>query len=167
MGQIIPLIFMLGAAIAIWLAWRSKPKLPDDFDEDSCPVCGYDLRASKERCPECGTPFRRHAEHFPLRDDWPADAISPRIPKPTETPTCIHVTDIQWEARALREQLEVRGIAAQVADRPVIADVGSEQYVGRTMGGWRVMVWSGDAELATAIRDKLIPRMPAPDAAST
>jgi hypothetical protein len=157
MSQMVPLIFMLGIPVALWLAWRSRTKVRDS-EEDVCRVCGYDLRASQQRCPECGTPFRRPSEHFPLRDDWPADAITPRTPNPSETATCIHVTDIQWEARALREQLEVRGIAAQMLDRPIIADVGCPQYVGRSMGGWRVVVWSADAELAAAIRDRLIPR---------
>jgi hypothetical protein len=111
-------------------------------------------------------PFRRPDDHIPLRDDWPADAISPRIPKPDETPTAIHMTDSQWEAQALRDQLEVRGIAAQVADRPVLSDPGSPAYGMKTMGSWRVVVWSGDVGLAIAIRDKLIPPKPAPNPAT-
>jgi len=103
-------------------------------------------------------PFRRAGDHVPLRDDWPADAITPRIPRPDETPLVIYGTDSQWEAVTLRDQLEVRGIAAQVVDRPVIHQ---NAYLGlATLGSWRVVVWSGDAELASSIRDKLIPHPP-------
>ncbi len=98
-------------------------------------------------------PFRRPDDHIPLRDDWPADAVSPRVAKPWETATVIHITDSQWEAQMLREQLEVRGVSAQVADRPILA----ENPYGQTLGGWKVIVWSGDADLAAALRDKLIP----------
>jgi hypothetical protein len=44
------------AWVGIWFRKRFRAKASL---QNFCAVCGYDLRASKERCPECGTPIRQ------------------------------------------------------------------------------------------------------------
>lgn len=46
---------LLSAVLPAWWLIR-KRKVSRHKPEGTCPVCGYDLRASTERCPECGTP---------------------------------------------------------------------------------------------------------------
>lgn len=52
-GWIPPFLFSLPAVM--WLfRWRRTRRITR-FGNHLCVVCGYDVRASKERCPECGT----------------------------------------------------------------------------------------------------------------
>ena len=50
-------VVTFGTLPFLWLlVWAIRREVAR-FNPRACLVCGYDLRASKERCPECGTPM--------------------------------------------------------------------------------------------------------------
>jgi hypothetical protein len=49
----------VGAAIVFYDRRRIRREARED--SAACPICGYDVRFSKDRCPECGTPINPNA----------------------------------------------------------------------------------------------------------
>lgn len=79
-----PLIGMAALFVAvpihIWFLSSRDKRIAREFEAKKCPICGYDLRASRLRCPECGNVVRIK----PLKHNPPArkTTSAPRIERP-------------------------------------------------------------------------------------
>jgi hypothetical protein len=144
--------FLVYAAWRVWSAatGRRTGDSDEEYEEEPCPECGYDVRASSGKCPECGADIASRRRYLrALSEDWPETNLDPRIPAPGEELVMLHSTPEAFEADLLRDQLLARGIRSE-------AGVWAPTGVARASGPYhRVLVYAGDAEAATAYLERL------------
>jgi len=147
--------FLLYAAWQIWSAFtgRRTGDGEDEYEQEPCPECGYDVRASRGQCPECGADIASRRRYLrALSEDWPETNLDPRVPAPGEALVMLHSTPEAFEADLLRDQLLARGIRSEAG---VWQETGFARSAGTAPPFHRVLVYSGDAEAATAYLERL------------
>jgi hypothetical protein len=142
---------------AVWQVWaaatgRRTGDSDEEYEEESCPECGYDVRASAGQCPECGADIASRRRYLrALSEDWPETNLDPRLPEPGEELVILLSTPDAFEADLLRDQLLARGIRSEAGEW-------EQTGFARAAGAapfQRVLVYSGDADAATAYLERL------------
>ena len=147
--------FLLYAACQVWGAatGRRTGDSDDEYEQEPCPHCGYDVRASGGKCPECGADIASRRRYLrALSEEWPETNLDPRIPGPGEELVMLHSTPEAFEADLLRDQLLARGIRSQAEEWQ---ETGFARAAGTSTPFHRVLVYSGDAGAATAYLERL------------
>lgn len=70
------LVFSVAVSLLIGFLSSREQRIAREFQAKKCPICGYDLRASRRKCPECGNVIRTK----PLQQNPPVQATAP-VPK--------------------------------------------------------------------------------------
>ena len=148
-------VFLLYAAWCVWSAatGRRTGNTDDEYEQEPCPGCGYDVRASSGKCPECGADIASRRRYLrALSEDWPETSVDPRLPEPGEELVMLHSTPDAFEADLLRDQLLARGIRTKTEEWE---DTGVVRAAGWSGPCHRVLVYSGDSEAVTTYLERL------------
>ena len=142
------------AACQVWAAATGRRTGDEDeYEQEPCPGCGYDVRASSGKCPECGADIASRRRYFrALSEDWPEANLDPRVPGPGEELVMLHSMPDAFEADLLRDQLLARGIRSEAEEWE---ETGYTRAAGTSGPFHRVLVYSGDTEAATTYLERL------------